>query len=321
MSHDAQAMLLAAGLGTRLWPLTADRAKPAVPFMGRPLIAGIVDLLAAHGFSRAVVNTHHRPESIHEALAGAPIEIAFSHETEILGTAGCLERAVHDGLLDRERPTLIVNAKLYTDIDLTAVLASHGASGAAVTMVLKPNAEREAFREVRVEGSKVIGFGHTRVPEGPAPLLFTGIHVLAPEVMAAIPPGFSDTVSDVYPPFIAERRVAAHVDIAGRWWEFSTLDRYLELHARAAAEGLGPAVVRSRGAVVAPDADVDRAVLWEDARVEAGATVRDSVIGRGVTVGAGEHVEGVAVVEADGARWVVPIRERTERQHKDSSPS
>ena len=305
--HEAQAMLLAAGLGTRLYPLTADRAKPAVPFLGRPLIAGIVDLLAQHGFTEAVVNTHHRADSVREALRDASIDVAFSHEEEILGTAGCLEKALREGLLDPHRPTLIVNAKLYTDIDLSAVIRAHEASSAAVTMVLKPNDAREEFREVLVEGDRVSGFGTSRVPEGPSPLLFTGIHVIAPEVLRSIRPGFSDTVSDVYPPYIASRRVLAHVDRGGRWWEFSTLGRYLELHAQAAAEGLGPGVVLSEGAVVEEGAAIDRAVLWENARVEKGSVVSQAVIGRDVLIRAGERIERAAVVKIEGERVSVPI--------------
>jgi NDP-sugar pyrophosphorylase family protein len=300
-------MLLAAGLGTRLHPLTADRAKPAVPFLGKPLIAGLVELLARHGFERCVVNTHHLPESIRSALADPPLEVAFSHEREILGTAGCLAKAAADGLLDRDRPTLIVNAKLYTDIDLSAVMRAHRASGARVTMVLKPNLEREEFREVRIEGDRVIGFGKSKVPEGPSPLLFTGIHVIEPEVLAEARPVFSDTVTDLYPKYIDARLVLGHVDRSGRWWEFSTLARYLELHRRAAEEGLGPSVVCSRGAIVEPGAAIDRAVVWEDARVQAGAFVQDAVIGRGVRIGTGERVERSAVVQIEGKRVTVPI--------------
>jgi NDP-sugar pyrophosphorylase family protein len=299
-------MLLAAGLGTRLHPLTADRAKPAVPFLGKPLIAGLVELLAKHGFERAVVNTHHRPESVERALEGAPIEIAFSHEETILGTAGCLAKAAETGLLDPDRPTLILNAKLHTDIDLSAVLSAHASSGAKVTMVLKPNPEREEFREVLLEGDRVVGFG-SKIPSGPSGMLFTGIHVIEPEVLASMRPVYSDTVSDVYPRYIEARQVLGHVDRSGRWWEFSTLARYLELHARAAAEGLGPRVVCSKGAIVEDGAAIDRAILWEDARVQAGAHVVDAVIGRGVLIRAGERVERAAIVEIEGQRVTVTI--------------
>lgn len=309
-------MVLAAGLGTRLWPLTEDRAKPAVPFLGAPLVARLCAHLARVGFERVVVNTHHRPESVRAALADAKarlgIEVALSHEDEILGTAGAVERALARGLLDPDRPLLVVNGKLETDLDPRPALAAHAAADAAVTMVLLENRAREAFREVKVVGDRVVGFGHGRTPESEAPLLFTGIHVLAPEVLRAIAPGFSDTVADVYPPFIEAGRVLAHVARGARWWEFSTLARYLDLHIEAHRLGLGPDVVTSPGAAVAPGADVREAVLWEDARVEAGAVVRRAVLGAGVNVAAGEVVEDAVVVLASHVQGPSAAGERGE---------
>jgi NDP-sugar pyrophosphorylase family protein len=295
-----QAMLLAAGLGTRLWPLTQDRAKPAVPFLGTPLVAHAVRLCASFGIKRVVVNTHHLPESIHRALEevdGTRAKIDFSHEETILGTGGAIARARERGLIDRSEPLLVFNAKLYTDLDFARAIRAHEASGALVTMVLRPNLEREAFREVKVAGGRVIGFGEGRVPAGPDPLLFTGIHVLAPEVVAGIPHESCDTVADIYPPLIREGKVAAHVDGTGRWWELSTLERYVDLHVRAHEEGIGPDVCCSKGASIDPRAHVTRSVLWEDARVEAGAQVVGSVIGSGVVVPTGAVVERSVLVQ------------------------
>ena len=145
-------MVLAAGLGTRLWPLTADRAKPAVPFLGRPLVEGVVALLGEHGIDRAVVNTHYQPLGVEAALDAAAdlgVDVAFSHEPDILGTAGCLAEALARGLLSADRPTLVINGKLHTDIDLGAAIEAHVASGAQVTMVLRPNPRRAASPRYR----------------------------------------------------------------------------------------------------------------------------------------------------------------------------
>lgn len=301
MSSRPQALILAAGLGTRLWPLTADRAKPAVPFLGRALVAGCADLLARHGFERAVVNTHYRPESVRAALLDAPLPITYSHEPTILGTAGAIAHALAAGLLARDRPLLILNGKLYTDLNLTAAIDTHRASGAAVTMVLRTNRGRERFREVHVQAGRVTGFG-TLDPTSAEPLLFTGIHVLEPEVLASIPVGVeSDTIKDTYPPLIAAGRVAAHVDDGGRWWELSTLERYVELHAAAAREGLGSAVILGPRAQVDPSARVGRAVLWADACIGAGADVDEVVVAEGASVEPGEVLRRVIVVRADRA--------------------
>ncbi|CAN0533899.1 unnamed protein product, partial [Laminaria digitata] len=263
-------------------------------------VARLARHLARCGFSEVVVNTHHKAESVQDALRDAPqrlgLKVAFSHETEILGTAGCLGQAMDAGLLDPSRPVVVINGKLETDIDPRAALSTHQATEAAVTMVLMPNRARAAFREVKVEGDRVVGFGEGRQPEGPEPLLFTGIHVLGPDALEQIPRGFSDTVRDVYPQFIDAGRVAAHVYEQARWWEFSTLERYMELHHEAHRLGLGADVVLSPGAHIEAGAEVSASVLWEGAQVAQGAVVRRALIGPGVRIEAGETVQDAVVV-------------------------
>jgi NDP-sugar pyrophosphorylase family protein len=292
--RDVQVMMLAAGFGTRLWPLTADRAKPAVPFLGRPLIRGMLDWLIRHGARRVVVNAHHQPASIEAALADAPpdIDLRFSRETAILGTAGALAQAVRAGHLAADRPTLVVNAKLVTDIDLAAALAAHRESGARVTMVLRPNLRREAFTTVRVDGDRVVGFGPSRVPEGPAPLVFTGVHLLEPEVLARAEPRFSDTVRDLYPPELEARRVRAHVDADATWAEASTLERYVDLQVEALRAGARFVHPEAR---VAPSAAVERAWIGPGAEVEAGARLVDAVLGPGARAAAHARLEGAVL--------------------------
>jgi len=294
-----QALILAAGLGTRLWPLTADRAKPAVPFIGRPLVASCAALLAKHGFARAVVNTHYRAESVRAALADAPLAIDFSHEEQILGTAGAIAFAIESGRLDRDQPLLVLNGKLSTDLDLRAAMDAHVQSRAAVTMVLRTNAARERFKEVLTDGDRVTGFG-AMIPESARARLFTGVHVLSPEVMAAIPRGVeTDTIQNTYPPFIAAGRVHAHVDDGGRWWELSTLERYVALHSHAAALGLcGPQVLGPR-ATIAASAKIGRAVLWEDAVIGEHADVDEVVVGAGAAVRPGEVLRRTVVIRRD----------------------
>lgn len=280
--QGVQVMMLAAGLGTRLWPLTADRGKPAVPFMGRPLIRGLLDWLHGQGAERVVVNTHHRPSSIREALAHPPpgMEVYFSHEDPVLGTAGALGRAREAGLLVPDRSTLVVNAKLVTDIDLSAAVAEHRRSQAAATWILRPNQKREAFTTVHVEDGWVRRLGPSRVAEGTDPLLFTGLHILEPEVLAATRAEFSDTVKSIYPPFIEAGRVRAHVDGA-RWEEFSTLARYLDLQL---ADLSGPRVVLAPTAFVEAGAELSDSVVWAESRVAAGARLTGCVVAEGVSV-------------------------------------
>src|SRR5688572_30266492 len=126
-----KAMILAAGFGTRLFPLTIDRTKPAIPFLNKPLVGYVAEYVARFGFRDVVVNLHHQPDSVMQALGdgsdyGVKIEYALE-EPEILGTAGALDNARH--LLD-DGTFLIVNGKIITDIDISAALETHRRTGA-----------------------------------------------------------------------------------------------------------------------------------------------------------------------------------------------
>lgn len=323
-----RAMILAAGYGTRLWPLTIDRAKPAIPFMGRPLVGYVAEYLARYGFREIVVNLHHRPESVRAALGdGTRFGVRFHYVSEptILGTGGALDNA--RTLLDADA-FVVVNGKIATDIDLAAALETHRRMRALATLVLRANAARERYSQVRVSDGFITGFGGypesdnaggaastaqkeraRRVRGGEdelesegAPLMFTGIQVLDPRIFEFIPRGvFSHTVTDTYIPAIARgERVAAHL-AEGHWYELSTVRRYLETSvALLQREGRGVEV--GEGSVIGGGADVSESVLWEGVRVESGARVCRAVLGAGVRVAAGEVVEDAAVVRAELAR-------------------
>jgi NDP-sugar pyrophosphorylase family protein len=235
-------MILAAGFGTRLFPLTIDRTKPAIPFLGKPLVGYVAEYVAKFGFRDVVVNLHHQPESVKEALGdgssyGVNIEYTLEHPS-ILGTSGALDNA-RDLLSDDT--LLIVNGKIITDIDIAAALETHKASGAIATMVLKPNVKRERFTTVEVRDSLVTGFGEFAHPfteeeikdtehEAETPLMFTGIHILEPEVFDYIPRGvYSDIVPTFYSKaFENKTPIAAHVTDSN-WFELSTIPRYLDI--------------------------------------------------------------------------------------------
>jgi NDP-sugar pyrophosphorylase family protein len=324
-----RAMILAAGYGTRLWPLTIDRAKPAIPFMGRPLVGYVAEYLSRYGFDEVVVNLHHRPESVRSALGDGSrfgVRLQYVEEPVILGTSGALDNA--RSLLEGET-FVVINGKIATDIDLSAALATHRRTGALATLVLRPNPRRERYSIVEVSDDLITGFGgfpesdnageeggagaakfegdggsadaERREARGAeqAPLMFTGIHVLDTRIFEYIPRGvFSHSVTDVYLPAIRRgERIAAHV-AEGTWYELSTVSRYLDTSV-ALMRAEGRSVEVGDGSVIESGAEVDDAVLWENVRIEAGARVRRAVVGAGVTLGAGEVFENVAVVRAE----------------------
>ena len=297
-------MILAAGYGTRLWPLTIDRAKPAIPFMGRPLVGYVAEYLARFGIDEVVVNLHHRPESVREALGDGGdfgVRLRYVEEREILGTSGALDNARH--LLDAST-FVVINGKIATDIDLRAALETHRRADALATLILRPNPARERYSTVRTHDGMLLGFGPHPKPSETAndtdvPLMFTGIQILEPRIFDYIPRGvFSHSTTNVYPQAVARgERVAVHV-AEGQWYELSTIPRYLDTSIELMRQE-GDEFVPGIGSIIEPGAEVHGAVLWENVRIRSGARVSRAVLGAGVEVAEGEVFENVAVVRAE----------------------
>ena len=297
-------MILAAGYGTRLWPLTIDRAKPAIPFMGKPLVGYVAEYLAGYGFSEVVVNLHHQSASIRRALGDGSrfgVRLIYVEEPVILGTSGALDNAKR---FLADDTFVVINGKIATDIDLGAALATHRRSRALATLVLRPNVERERYSIVEVSEGKVLGFGGMPASDKAeeAPLMFTGIQILDPRIFDYIPEGvFSHSTTEVYPRAIERgETVAAHV-AEGDWYELSTVKRYLETSLTLMRRE-GRRVELGEGSSIASGAEVSDCVLWENVRVESGAKVERAILGAGVVVRAGEVFGDVAVVRAELVR-------------------
>lgn len=315
-----KAMILAAGFGTRLFPLTIDRTKPAIPFLGKPLVGYVAEYVAKFGFTEFIVNLHHQPDSVINALGdgsrfGVHIDYTLE-EPDILGTAGALDNAKH---LLQDEPFLIVNGKIISDIDIGAAVETHRASGALATMVLKANVKREKFTIVETSNGRIKGFGTHAQPlteeeirdtehEIETPLMFTGIHILEPRVFEYIPPGvFSDIVNDIYRPALANgENIAAHV-AEGNWFELSTIPRYLDI---SLAMMSGTDQVIGSNCTINRSASIRDSVIWDDVNIEAGAELYRTIIADGVTIGEDETFENVAIVRAQMVRNCEEIPEK-----------
>jgi NDP-sugar pyrophosphorylase family protein len=319
-----KAMILAAGFGTRLFPLTIDRTKPAIPFLGKPLVGYVAEYVRRFGFGEVVVNLHHQPESVIEALGDGSdygVKIHYTlEEPEILGTAGAVDNARK--YLENET-FLIVNGKIITDIDIRSAIETHKKTGAIATMVLKENARREKFTEVETEAGFITGFGGFPEPiqetesirnpksEIRNPLMFTGIHILEPRVFDYIPRGvYSDIVPSFYNPAIANReKIAAHVT-GGNWFELSTIPRYLDI---SLAMLDGKNVFHGAGCRISDAARVSESVIWDDVNIETGARLRRTIIADGVSIKSGEEYENAAIVRADMVRNCREVPEKALR--------
>ncbi|MDX6404431.1 MAG: mannose-phosphate guanylyltransferase [Blastocatellia bacterium] len=298
-----KAMILAAGYGERLWPLTCDRTKPAMPVLGKPLVGYVAEYLAKYGIEDVIVNLHHQPGSVRQALGDGSdfgVRLEYVHEPIILGTSGALDNARQ---LLQDDTFVVMNGKLITDLDLSAAVETHRRTQALATLVLLRNSKYERFSVVETLDGLVKNFAGmpSSTPDADAepPLMFTGIHILEPRIFEYIPPGvFSDSVTNVYLPAIAKgERIAAHV-AEGMWYELSTLNRYLDI-SLALLKRRGMDLYSGRNPSIDQEADVHDAVLWDDVKIEKRAQVRRAVLGDGVRILSGERIEDAVVVRAE----------------------
>jgi len=310
---DLTALVLCAGLGTRLRPLTAILPKPAVPLCGFPLIRWTLALLGNAGVSRAVVNTHHLPEEMAAAAREAGrqlgVPVAISHEPVIAGTGGALREA--RGLLADAELILLLNGDVLFDVDLEAVLQAHRASGALATMVLLPMPAGAAHGAVEVDAGGAV----RRIDRGAAGSFgpggvgltrrhFSGLHVVSPALLDNVPatPFEVDVNSQVYPPLMASGQIRGHL-VDGYWNDLGTPERYVAAN-RDVLTGRLP-YPRFGGATPWPvPADLAPLMRAGDARVQHGARlIGPSWLGRDARISAGAEIGPEAVV-CDGA--VVP---------------
>ncbi len=302
-----KAIILAAGFGTRLWPLTIGRTKPAVPFLNRPLIGFTIDYLKRHGINDILINLHHEPDSVRAQIGDGSrygVRITYAVEyPDILGTSGALDN-VRDQL--RDDTFFVVNGKIITDIDLNAALKSHRERDALATLVLRNNHGRERFSEVHLtEAGSIDRFGEFPNPQSSilnlhSPLMFTGIHILEPEIFDHIPRGVaSDSVKDVYPKAMAEgEAVMGYVaEDRASWYELSTLERYWAISAEFMKRA-GQTMTMDAGCAIDATATVRNSILWKRVRVEAGAQLIDCVVGDDVTIPANSKFERAVIVRA-----------------------
>jgi len=296
-----RAVILAAGFGTRLWPLTIGRTKPALPLLNRPLISFTIEYLREYGFEDLIINLHHEPSSVMDAIGDGSkygVRITYSiEEPEILGTAGALDRVKH---LLKDDTFVVINGKIVTDINLHKAIETHRRLEAMATLVLKGNPYHERFTDVEINKDQSIkafaGYPPTLIEY--IPLMFTGIHILEPSIFKYIPEGvFSDTVRDVYPQAMAQgERIMAHIG-KENWYELSTVERYLAVSLRFLSRE-GRDSVSGEGTEIDPGASVSRSVLWRRVKVGPGARLSECIVGDDVVIPAGMELHRTAVVRA-----------------------
>ena len=295
-------MVLTAGLGTRLAPLSNLKAKPALPVAGVPLAGRILRWLAGGGVTDAVLNLHHLPASVTAAVGDGSafgVRVRYSWEPRILGSAGGPARALP--LLDADQ-FFLVNGDTLTDLDLAALAARHRASGASVTLAVVANPDPLHYGGVSV-GDEGVVTGFTAPGPGNRGWHFIGVQAVNASIFAPLDPQEpARTIGGIYDELLARQPGGVRAMVASAsFFDIGTAADYLETClAIGRAEGRGGLLAGSR-TVVHPGASVTRSVLWDDVVVAGGAALDECVVADGVHVPAGLRLSR-RVVLPRGAR-------------------
>ena len=306
--RGVRALVLTAGLGTRLRPLTLVRAKGAVPVNGEPLARRVALWLAANGYRDLVFNLHHHPASIAACLGDGSdlgVRVRYSWEQPVLGSAGGPRHALPLLTDDGRERFLIVNGDTLTDVDLAAMERAHDASGALVTMALIPNPAPDKYGGVLVEGEWVRGF--TRAGSGNVSYHFVGVQVAQAEAFRALEDNVvAESVNWLYPRMLAEHphSIGAFVSNATFRDIGTPADCLRTSHELAAIEGERS---MGRGTRVDPTAVVQGTSLWDDVIVGARAHLVDCIVADGTHIPDGSRYERSAIVQAGGQLLVHPL--------------
>lgn len=277
-------MVLAAGLGTRMGPISRYLAKPAVPFLGVPMIEYSVGVLHSGGIRDIVVNLHHLPETVKRVLGDGKrlgVNIEYSFENPVLGTGGGIGR-VRDFF--GEDTFVVINADVVMDVDLSDVIAAHRSAEPSATLVLRPDRDSR-YGKVYFESDNRIRqieqFPEGADTRGCEILMFAGLHVIEPVWFDFAPsqPVY-DSIRDVYSPMLAagERIHAYRYD--GRWVDLGSARRLLA----ASIVDLDESVI-PRSAVVGSGTDLHRTALYAGVDIGNDCRIEDSIFLGSASVG------------------------------------
>lgn len=279
-------MVLAAGLGTRLRPLTFELPKPMVPLLDRPAMAHTLDLLHRHGIDRIVANLHYFPDTIRDYFGD---ELTYLQEEELLGTAGGVRNAKE---FFGDEPFLVISGDALTDLDVTALVERHKSAGGVATLCVKKVTDTSEYGVVLHDSEgRITGFQEKPDPdEALSDLANCGIYLFSPEIFDYFPDtDFVDWANDVFPKLL-ENDVPFHIHEMSEYWnDVGALD---ELR-----NGTFDALSGKLHLEALPDAGPDAIVVGEGSSLDAAELVEGPVwVGRNVQVGSGVRLQGPLVL-------------------------
>ena len=284
-----KAMILAAGLGTRLRPLTTNRPKALIPVANKPIIGRTIDYLKGYGVEKLVVNAHHHYQQIIDYLNdgmafGLMIDIRI--EPEILGTGGGIKNTAD--FWDDE-PFIVINSDILTNINLDHAYAYHCKSGSLATLVLH---DCEPYNQIEVDSNKNIT--HISQKNRKGRLAFTGIHIMDPEILSHIPDGQFSNIIDCYLKLIQSgRSIKAFISERHYWRDIGSVNSYVkanrdllddqpfligpECHRESSVKFMQWAIMGEK-AHLEKNVEIKRSILWDNVRVREGSKIIDSIV-------------------------------------------
>jgi len=314
-----KAVVLVGGEGTRLRPLTFTTPKPLLPIANQPHLERQLEWLASHGVDEVVLSMGYLPDAFHQHFRHdsfghdvfGEVMLRYAVEDEPLGTAGAIRFAA-EGIDER---VIVCNGDVLTDLDLGAMVRFHDDHGAEATISLTQVDDPSAFGVVptQADGS-VIAFVEKPAPgKAPSNWINAGTYVLEASFFRRIPPRLNVSVErETFPRLLAEPGLLFGYQSDAYWLDIGTPEKYLQAHDDVLAGRMGaapaprarevsPGIWVQGDATIEPDAHVDAPVLLgANARVEAGAQVRASVVGAGAVVETRARLDRAVV--HDGAR-------------------
>ncbi|CFX85580.1 Nucleotide-diphospho-sugar transferases [Syntrophomonas zehnderi OL-4] len=324
-----KAMIMAAGVGSRLMPMTADIPKPMIPMANRPLMENTLDLLAKYGFADVIANLHYHGDVIRDYFAAGEswgVNMIYSPEPELMGTAGGVKKCAWFF----DETFVVISGDALTDINLEELLKEHRRNGALATIALKPVDHVEQFGVVVTdEKGRIEKFQEKPQPqEALSKTANTGIYVFEPEIFSYIPADeFYDFGKQVFPTLVQKKAPFYGHVIDDYWCDVGNINTYRQAHAdilcgrvdvnyqgqlvenenqggRLLGNGVrvgnnvtfkGQVVIGS-GCHIEDNVFLENTVVWNDTRVGENTVIKEAVVGSLCRIGRGSYLSSGATI-------------------------
>ena len=239
-----RAIILAAGFGTRLRPLTNTTPKPLLPVAGKPLIVWNLHLLRDHGITEVIVNLHHLGDQIEQSLGNGShfdMRISYSREEKILGTGGGIKQAESFLRASGDNAFLVLNGDTLIDVNLSRMIAHHTRHGGLATMVVRDDADVARWGALELDATDriltILGRGRqvTQQTRNTTRKMFAGVHIMSPLALRDISVNHESSITHHYMDWLErDARIYGYQNV-GYWSDVGTPERYHQVQQDATA--------------------------------------------------------------------------------------